>query len=905
MRGKGLLTTPNLTKDMANAQLSWETVCAFLQVVSTYRNNPYMKPKVITAFLERCIRREAKDAYQVFRLIFPESDTSRKSYRIHEHRLIYAILVAVESIKGDWPRDVSLFRWRDKDSLALALGEPRELSALLRERVFDHVCGTEGSLKVEDVNGMLDALANAHDDIDTHVDILRWFLERTTAVQMSWLVQVILKNVRSYISERDLLEAWGDDGVEKMYSRGWKLSDILDGDEGMDDDSVDQEGFVCGQEWYCQKPTYIRNIEDGHRYMERRFQYGSGALVVVGEAHVDGIAIQAHRHGGQIKVFSNTKVEKYDMALSSPLLQMIPEEKGDFVIEGNVVAWNTSKLCFEPRFVLDAILSRYGSISNGLESIDCPMYPSYKATQYADIDIIVLVSDVLCLGDEMLVHQALEIRLESLETHFKYVVFDRRGEEGFPLRVKVVPQIPNVSSIAGVLLSTKSSNVEELSRCKEDVGSLGANGITLRALETDWNSPDKFSHVVILKTLGKFVVNCAVMGAWKEESSGSVSHWLFGIQGPQGMINILKVKNDLHSRDMDEILSGIDFQGKDFYSFEHVKQQVIVMVAGSIVPAGTWNDTLALENPDILGISPSSSPSSVADIEEMILRRQDTMVSSSRYHVNFKGRSVPQMFLPCDLSKVQPMSSVLKDHIIYFSNYKEDPCGDGDQQYASRTRAKYSCEELVKKLGGTVSQNYTSNVAFVVAGHATRYTECFKNKNIPVLSVSWLKRLYQTLPEELPRISDGDYLPNWTCSKGNRNVDTVRVETTPRIRKELVRKERPESPHNTFSSLRGRFDAACSPQSPVKRPKPFLPVFEQPNFTTVSKAIEGKKDDTSVPIVVVEEGEKPAPIVEATVEKIASPVIDLTGPPPVSSSPAPGQTKKLSLKERAKLLRLG
>lgn len=93
---------------------------------------------------------------------------------------------------------------------------------------------------------------------------------------------------------------------------------------------------------------------------------------------MDGIAIQAHRHGGQIKVFSNTKIEKYDMALCSPLLQMIPEEKGDFVIEGTVVAWNTSKLCFEPRFVLHAILSRYGSISNGLESIDCPMYPSYK-----------------------------------------------------------------------------------------------------------------------------------------------------------------------------------------------------------------------------------------------------------------------------------------------------------------------------------------------------------------------------------------------------------------------------------------------------------------------------------------------------------------------------------------------
>ncbi len=901
---------------MGNSQLSWETICSFLEVISKYRNNPYMKPKVIRAFLERCIRKDTNDAYDVFRLIFPESDSSRGSYGLFEYRLIYAILMAVEMIRPDWSCDaVALYRWRDKDSLALALGEPRELSALLKEKVFDHVCGMQKDMNVGSVNVKLDALASACGDINAQVDILIWFLERASAKQMAWLVQVISKNVRAYITERDVLEEWSEDALENMYTRGCHLSDILDGRvSGDEDEHVTQEGFVCGRQWYSQKPAYIRNVDDAHRYMERRFQFGSGGLMVVGEAHVDGVAIQAHRCDGSLTIFSRKKDDTYIMALKSPLLQMVSDNIGDFVVEGTVVAWNTSKLCFEPHFVLDAILSQYGTISNGFDPIDCPMYPSYKTTNYADIEIIILVSDVLRLGDEMLVHQALELRLESLEAHFKYVVFDRRNEEGFPVRVKIVPQIPNVSTIAGVLLSTTSSNVDELLRYKEEAESIGANGITLRALEPDWNSPDKFSRVFVLKTLGKFVVHCAVIGAWRQ-ASGSVSHWLLGIKGQHGMISVLKIKNDLHSRDIKKINSSLDIQHEGFCSFDGLQQDVIVMIAATVVPAGKWNDTLALENPDIVGISSSSSPSTTEDIQNMILHRQDTMGSTARYNVSFKGRSVPKRFLPCDLSKVYPVSNVLEDHVIYFVNYEENDLNGEENRYASRAAVKCSCEEIVKKLGGTVSQNYVDTVAFVVAGHATRFTECFKEKNIAVLSLSWLKRLYQTCPETLPRITEGDYLPNWTPSKVRARVDAARLQSAPEKGKERVRKE-PEiqSPKNTFSSLRGRFDAACSPQSPAKKPKPTL--LEPLNIYSVSRAMEHGQADISRILQKaadpMEETIAPSPPIANAPAPMAETPSDPTGPREATEAlhtttnqETSGNPKKLSLKERAKLLRLG
>lgn len=885
---------------MGNSQLSWETVCAFLQIVSKYRRNPYMKPKTINAFLERCILKDSGDAYQVFRLVFPESDVARVSYGLDEYRLIYGVLVAVETMEkgSNRPRDESLFRWRDKDSLALALGEPRELSALLKERIFDHVCGIpENSenikrLKVCKVNDMLDALAASHGEINAQVDILRSFIDMTTPMQMMWLVQVILKKVRSYISEKDLLEAWGADEAEKRYAKGWHLSDILD-NPIVDGNLQLHEGFAHGQRWYCQKPYYARNIKDAYGYMERRFKYGYGELVVVGEAHVDGLAIQAHRRDGQVTLFSNKSDDRYHKALYEPLMNMIPLDKGNFVVEGKVVAWNASTLCFEPSFVLEAVLSNYGDISNGFETIKFPMYPSYKSTQYADIEVVILLSDVLSLGGEVLVHQALELRLESLETNFKYTVFERRSEEGFPVRVKIVPQIPGACTIAGVLLSIKSSDVEELAVCRRDAQSLGANGFIMRALEPDWNSPDIFSKVVVWQTPGKYVIECAVIGAWMD-ALGNMSDLLLGIQSSRDMVKILKVRNNLHLRDVTLISSRMrDYiQGSDFCSFDSLQEHVLVTVAGNIVPAGKWNDTLVIQNPDILGVSSSSKPTSIEDIHSMMLHRRESLKASHTYHVAFKGRSVPKRFLPCELSEIRPLSEVLSDHVIYFVNYedgssKNEMLDRGNQQKYS---TKCLCEELVKKLGGTVSQNYSHIVDFVVAGHATKYTECFREKNIAVLSVTWLKQLYHTCPETLPRITDADYLPEWTPIKKGSTLDIFKIssEEPSCTTKELVRKTRDETPKGAFSTAKGKFDAAYSPHAQHKRFKSTPPKLETPQVLNPAEGFESKGHE-----------------VDRQVEKM----VPMVAPPPETKSAIPElmqQDKpKLSLKERAKKLRFG
>lgn len=893
-----------------NSDLSWDTVCSFLDILSRYQRNPYMKSKIIDSFLQRCIRKDSKDAYQVFRLVFPGSDS--RSYGINEYRLIYGILVAVDELrnKPDQARNTSLFCWRDKDPLALALGEPRELSALLKERVFEDVCGilntsknTKG-LRISDVNEKLDSMACARGNFDAQVSIIKWLLERTTSSHMAWLVQVILKHVKIHITETELLEEWSDDGVEKYCSYGWQLSDVLDHDGDREDEPY--AGFVYGKKWHCQKPSYVNNIENGYRYMERRFKSDYCSLTVVAEVVGDGIGYQAHRQDSKTAIFCNDSMNNHgtcdiDVFLNT-FMEAIPMDMGDFVIEGSIVAWNTSKMCFEPRFVLDQVVSQYGKIYDGFANVECHQYPSYQAPQYADIEILLLVSDVLYLGDEMLVHQALEIRLESLEANVKYIMFDRQSQNGFPIRVKIVPQIPNMSTIAGIPLSIKSSDLEEVAQIKNKAMSLGGKGLRLRALEAAWNSTATFSDVVVLNIIGKFVMDCAVLGAWKDVS-GKVTDWLLGIQDcdKSNVIRMLKVKNELHMKDFEIVSSliGDDSMCTDeslFYPIDGLQKHIILLVAGDILPAGKWNDRHMILNATLLGVSPSKYPISMPDIERMLQRRLASMTRSPRYHFASKGRSVVARFLPCDTSRVSSVSNILCDHVIYFINHTEmshihSKFGPGGNHQRSRDSAKQSCEELVKKLGGKVSQNYGPHVDYTVAGHPNTITEFFRKKSIPVLSIEWLKRLLLTRPNTLPDIMDTDYLSEWTRPECIHKFDDS-LHTHEKNSSEVrdIGDGRPEP--FTFCASRKRFDAACSPEQKLKKPKQTRASPDEPSVKVlpITNPINSSKELATHPEDYPHKGGSKA----------------VSSPAPKTTSGRSNQGKpKLSLKERAKMLGLG
>lgn len=386
-----------------NSELSFGTVCGFLNVLERYRRNPYMRTRTISKFIDTCIRDDTKDAFQVFRLILPACDERGRRERLSEHRLIYALLAA--SGRGsDHELAHVLYHWRDKDPLALALGEPRELSELLKSKLYrgGDAKGSSSDWKVVDVNSMLDRLYKV--DVDGQVALLHTCLDALSAVELKWLTRILLRNAKVYIDVRDVLEAWSDYACMCYYMRGWTLQEALDGTQYGQEYNHDEEvsRIVCGKRLRRQSSAIIGNIHDAYTMMERRFRENLNPMRVVAEGVFGGYQIQVHRCGGSVTVFSNESVpDRYFRMIESSLMGMVDE--GDFVVEAEVVVWNTGKECFEPRFVLDAVLDVSGAIHDGLAFVECPEYSTYSLPQYVVCACIVARPYMHSRGGMMLI----------------------------------------------------------------------------------------------------------------------------------------------------------------------------------------------------------------------------------------------------------------------------------------------------------------------------------------------------------------------------------------------------------------------------------------------------------------------------------------------------------------------
>ena len=103
-----------------------------------------MRSKSVEVFVGHCIAKGSSDAFEVFRLVLPQSD--RRIYPgVSDYRFVYLVVVVVRRLVEQFPGLAGavsaagvetgggavvgdfywrLFRWRDKDDLALAMGEP-------------------------------------------------------------------------------------------------------------------------------------------------------------------------------------------------------------------------------------------------------------------------------------------------------------------------------------------------------------------------------------------------------------------------------------------------------------------------------------------------------------------------------------------------------------------------------------------------------------------------------------------------------------------------------------------------------------------------------------------------------------------------------------------------------------
>ena len=807
--------------------------------------------------MEHCIAKGSPDAFEVFRLVLPQSD--RRLYPgVSQYRFVYLVIVVVRRLVDQFPVLAAavgatggevggspvegdfysrLFRWRDKDGLALALGEPSEVSEFLKQRVYDAFCGDHSKSEAEndlarrmgqarsptvtEVNDKLDEFSDASRRycVEEQADIMEWFMRQLSPRQMMWLTQMVLKRTRVWISERDVLEQapWGEDAVQSFYAQGRSFEELLNGVycgisavATVDADSVGQ-GPAAKEVRSTRRPQVVLgNVDDAFRYMERRFKPGNySPMSVIVDAAFDGAKVRICRVQGKVDIELSEDERRKGMPACEGTVVVEAmniwavggKDQGDgangdvdFDIEADIVAWNAKKGCAEPRFILEALMEADRGLQEGtmLVSDSQPMHMVPRG----HLEILVLVTDIVSVGDESMVDQYLQVRQESLA----YFGGKRWGaEQGFRVPVNVVPLVPGSTLIAGTPISEVYDNMSAIKGFQRSLEHLGAKGVMLRALEAEWSTVEKMARVQVMNSMGLSIINCAVMGYWKEKEEdveGRVSHWLLGVadQGDgdgdlsstQGRTTaILKLQNHLHIMDERAALESLETIASPVpdevgmyecnpLAILGAQTQMLVSVAGSLLPPGKWSSCPLVLAPTLLGLSTyGSTVTSMVDMCRLAEEKRMHVTREKLPSVRFRERKVADRFIPCRpqaTTRDTARNSLLRDYNVYFVNHSTEFVAA-----TTRYEDKKRCEELVHMLGGTLSQNYCQRVNLVIAGQPTIITNKFRGMDIDIMTVDWLERVAAAARDhhgapltELPGFLPTDYLPEWDPEEDHR-----------------------------------------------------------------------------------------------------------------------------------------
>ena len=92
-------------------ELSFDTLCGFFETLSSkgkyLKGRSYNeKRRLIEALINRCILKDSRDAFAVFRLVLPKLDLERGSYSLQEHRFVN-VLTTAAGLQRDHPKAVA------------------------------------------------------------------------------------------------------------------------------------------------------------------------------------------------------------------------------------------------------------------------------------------------------------------------------------------------------------------------------------------------------------------------------------------------------------------------------------------------------------------------------------------------------------------------------------------------------------------------------------------------------------------------------------------------------------------------------------------------------------------------------------------------------------------------------
>ncbi|KAI0629298.1 DNA ligase 4 [Trametes polyzona] len=249
---------------------------------------PEKRRKLIASWFDHWRKEIGYDLFPVLRLILPQKDRERAVYGLKEKNLAKVYIKLIPLGRHD-PDAIRLLNWKKPTERGRSSGD---FPTVLYEVVNKRSSLVEGSLTIDEVNDVLDELAQNMGKSDTQSRILRRLYNRATPEEQRWIVRIILKDMIISVKENTVFGVFHPDAYDLFNTCSdlkkvtWEL---WDPERRLNEQDKAVQLFRAFAPMLCKRPT--NRIEDSVKEMQGR------AFII--EEKLDGERMQLHKRGNE------------------------------------------------------------------------------------------------------------------------------------------------------------------------------------------------------------------------------------------------------------------------------------------------------------------------------------------------------------------------------------------------------------------------------------------------------------------------------------------------------------------------------------------------------------------------------------------------------------------------------
>ncbi|KAI4672813.1 DNA ligase (ATP) [Alternaria triticimaculans] len=318
------------------------------------------KRNIIERYIANWRKEVGNDFYPAMRLMIPEKDRDRAMYGLKE-KAIAKILIKCTSMK---PKSIDadhITEWKLPSQLSSASNAsagdfPGRCYDVLSMRQMK----TEYSdMSIAEVNNALDKLSQVGAE-EEQVKIFKRFYRRMNAEEMTWLIRMILRQMKIGATEKTLLDIWHPD-AETLFNISSNLRrvcwELFDPEIRLEGESTELSLMQCFQPQLAQFQDKVGNFEK----LVSRFQANPDDDTFWIEEKLDGERMQLHMiedpdaPGGRTFGFWSRKAKDYAYLYgrhfegdeAGALTRFIEDAFGknvrNIILDGEMITWDMAR----------------------------------------------------------------------------------------------------------------------------------------------------------------------------------------------------------------------------------------------------------------------------------------------------------------------------------------------------------------------------------------------------------------------------------------------------------------------------------------------------------------------------------------------------------------------------------